>query len=217
MNKLGELLNLYQSILPEIKKRVSFFESIWNNGKNEDFFKEMVFCLLTPQSKALSADRVVQELFSMGERFIYMNEEEIREIIRKNGVRFSPTKARYIVLAREKFFLKNVDIKGILEGFLGDEILAREYFVKEVLGFGYKEASHFLRNVGFAKSLSILDRHILNSLLEYGVIDSVPASMSKKVYLEIESRMREFAKTVGIDILYLDFVFWYKKTSFVFK
>jgi N-glycosylase/DNA lyase len=85
------------------------------------------------------------------------------------------------------------------------------------LGFGYKEASHFLRNIGFSDNLAILDRHILNGLYEYEVIDFVPKRLSKRLYINIENKMRDFAMSIGIPMLYLDFIFWYRKTSFVFK
>jgi len=210
------LLSIYHKIKQEVDVRVKGFKDIWERGNDVAFFKELVFCLLTPQTKAINADKVVRELFSSFTNFLSFSEMDVKKIMSKNGVRFSSSKARYICLIRNRFIEKE-DLKSKLKYFWDNELEAREVLVREILGFGYKEASHFLRNVGFAKSLSILDRHILNSLLEYGVIDSVPASISKKVYLEIESRMREFAKTVGIDVLYLDFVFWYKKTSFVFK
>ena len=40
---------------------------------------------------------------------------------------------------------------------------------RRIKGLGYKEASHFLRNIGFP-GYAILDKHILNSLREMGVI-----------------------------------------------
>ena len=63
----------------------------------------------------------------------------------------------------------------------------RAWLVREVKGLGWKEASHFLRNIGF-RDLAILDRHILRNLRRHGVIRTIPASLPEKRYLAIEGR-----------------------------
>lgn len=92
----------------------------------------------------------------------------------------------------------------------------RSFLVENVNGFGLKEASHALRNIG-RKNLAILDRHILRKLAEYGVIDTIPASLSNRKYLEVEQVFRSFAASVGEDLDVLDLFFWSEGTGFVFK
>ena len=82
---------------------------------------------------------------------------------------------------------------------------------------GYKEASHFLRNIGFADDLAILDRHILKNLKIFGIIDEIPKSLSKKKYIEIEEKMRNLANEVNIPLSHLDLLFWSKETGEIFK
>src|SRR6266536_1357487 len=91
--------------------------------------------------------------------------------------------------------------------------LAREPRIK---GLGYKEASHFLRNVGF-KGYAILDKHILSCLNEVGVVDSPRPPTTRKRYLDIESRMQRFAAEVQIDFDELDLVLWSMKTGEILK
>ena len=56
-----------------------------------------------------------------------------------------------------------------------------------------KTASHFLRGLGFSHNqLAILDVHILDWLVRFGVIDEVPKYLSNKKYLEIERRMKDW-------------------------
>ncbi len=94
----------------------------------------------------------------------------------------------------------------------------REWFVENIKGFGYKEASHFLRNIGLGKDIAILDRHILKNLKKYGVIDKIPSSLgSRRVYLEIEEKMKGFSKKTGIPLEDMDLLFWSLQTGFVFK
>ncbi len=98
-----------------------------------------------------------------------------------------------------------------------DPYYAREYLVRNIKGMGYKEASHFLRNIGMGESLAILDRHILKSLEELGVINRIPKTLSPKRYKEIEERMKELSKKLRIPLSHLDLLLWSMKTKRIFK
>ena len=93
----------------------------------------------------------------------------------------------------------------------------REWLVKNVSGLGYKEATHFLRNIGRNGGLAILDRHILRNLKRYGAIRSLPTSLSRKHYLSIERRFKTFADRIGIPIDELDLLFWSMETGEIRK
>ena len=98
-----------------------------------------------------------------------------------------------------------------------DVYSAREWLVQNVKGIGYKEASHFLRNIGFGEELAILDRHILKNLKFFGAIEEIPRSLPRKKYFEIEKKMKKLAEKVKISMSHLDLVLWYKETGEVFK
>jgi N-glycosylase/DNA lyase len=133
------------------------------------------------------------------------------------GARFINKKAAYIVEARDKFLHGNpVSLRNIL-GKINDGYQAREWLVANVKGIGYKEAGHFLRNIGFKQDLAILDRHILKNLKKLGVIDTVPESLTKRQYLATEVKMKEFSEAVRIPMSHLDFVLWYKETGEILK
>jgi len=89
--------------------------------------------------------------------------------------------------------------------------------VRDIDGFGYKEASHFLRNIGRGEGLAILDRHVLRNLRRHGVLRSVPDSLARRRYLEIEEKVQRFARDVRISMAALDLVFWSRETGEVFK
>src|SRR4030066_280561 len=80
---------------------------------------------------------------------------------------------------------------------------------KNKKGIGYKEASHFLRNIGFGEKIAILDRHILRNLNQLGIIEEIPKSISQAKYMQIEKNMMEFAKQINIPLSDLDLLFWY--------
>ena len=93
----------------------------------------------------------------------------------------------------------------------------RNWLARNVKGMGYKEASHFLRNIGLGQNLAILDRHILKNMKLLGVIDKIPDTITGKVYLELEEKLEAYSKEAGIPMEHLDFVLWYKEAGEVFK
>jgi len=94
---------------------------------------------------------------------------------------------------------------------------SREWLVKHIKGLGYKEASHFLRNIGVGEKFAILDRHIMRNLIKFKVIEKLPKSMSPKIYIEIEQKMKQFANKNKIPLCELDLLFWSMETGSIFK
>ena len=82
---------------------------------------------------------------------------------------------------------------------------------------GYKEASHFLRNIGLGEDLAILDRHILKNLKFTGVIKDIPKAMTKEQYFNIENKMKKLSQRSKIPLGHLDLVMWYKEAGEIFK
>lgn len=108
-------------------------------------------------------------------------------------------------------------IKEFIRSFNGDVYAFREWLVKNITGYGYKEAGHFLRNIGYGDNIAILDRHILRNLVYFGVMDEMPSTITKGKYLDIEQKMICFSKVINIPMSHLDLLFWYKERGEVFK
>jgi N-glycosylase/DNA lyase len=213
MADFEELREVYEQRRQVIENRLKEFEKV-GQGKFKVLFPELVYCLLTPQSRARNCDAAVRGLLQKG-LLLKGTMEDVADAL--PGVRFKETKAERIVAARNLFTGEGAyDLERILQGGTKPKTL-REWFVTNVKGLGYKEASHFLRNVGVGFDLAILDRHILKNLWEYGVIKDVPKSMTKKQYLDTEKKMKKFSKDVGIDMGALDLLFWSMETGEVFK
>ena len=204
--------DLYKSLKDRITNRLQEFEELWSNGDNKHAFTELAFCIFTPQSSAKACWDAILRLKEKGLLFKGRPEELVPEMKR---VRFSRKKSEFLVLARENFY-NSFNLKDKIESF-SDSYQRREWLVKNVKGYGYKEASHFLRNVGFAENLAILDRHILKNLVKNKVIDEVPKSMTKSVYLGIEKKMQQFALEQDIRMDHLDLLFWYMEAKDIFK
>ena len=183
----------YNNKKREIKKRLKEFRDL-KETPDEDIFAELCFCLLTPQSKAVYCDEAIRKLKKTG--LLYKGKRhEIREKLGR--VRFPNNKTDFLLKAR-KVFLKRgrLDVKVRISP---DDIPGtRDWLVRNVKGLGYKEASHFLRNIGYGKGIAILDVHILRNLKKHKIIKSIPPSISKKKYLAIETCMKQFSKKIDI-------------------
>ncbi len=143
---------------------------------------------------------------------------DLQQRAQKNRVRFWRIRPAYIVQTRE--YLEQacgMQLRRLLDSF-DDPHARRDFFAKNksVKGLGYKESSHFLRNIGFS-GYAILDKHILSSLREMGVIGRRARSMTPARYLEIEKKLREFAEEIGIDLDHLDLLLWSRKTGEILK
>jgi N-glycosylase/DNA lyase len=206
-----ELMLQYNPVKPQIEARLMDFRCIWEKASDEELFLELAFCLLTPQSKAKTCWKAVERL----NRKCMIDESEPAQISQElGGVRFHQRKGEYICLARNMF--RATSLRAMLAGF-SNPTAAREWLVENVKGLGYKEASHFLRNIGLGQELAILDRHILKNLVLLGVINEVPTSLSRRIYLEIEKKMTAFSQEANIPMSHLDLLLWYKEAGEVFK
>lgn len=201
MNILNTL-KLDKKINQEIEKRLQEFSQFKKFG-NQEWFNELCFCILTANSKAETAIKIQNTLFPDG--FSKKTQTEIAYIIKSHGHRFHNTKASYIVAARNFLHIKDIVEKM-------PDFEAREFLANNIKGLGYKEASHFLRNVGY-KNVAIIDRHILRFLHQEKFIKQIPKTISKKNYLEFEKILSKF----GIPQNKLDLMIWAKMTGKVLK
>ncbi|MFH1847526.1 MAG: N-glycosylase/DNA lyase [Candidatus Omnitrophota bacterium] len=207
-----QLLEQYKKKKHEIQNRLQDFKKNWNKSDKE-IFSELCFCICTPQSKAVYCDKAVSLLKKTGGLF-----DSGLKGIRKglDKVRFPNNKARYIIEARDLFRMNGrIKIKQKIN--TCDILKTREWLVEKVKGLGYKEASHFLRNIGFGENLAILDAHILRCMVRYKIIKNIPPKISKKKYLFLEEKIKKFSNKINIPMDELDLLFWSSETGRVFK
>jgi len=191
--KLNELYSHFQKNKKTIDERLSEFKA---KKTDREIFFELCFCILAANTSSKMASRVVEGADNI---LIESSYEELNKRLKELSCRFYNRRSEYI------FYARNVPIK-----------FDREYLVKNIKGLGYKESSHFLRNIGFS-DYAILDKHILRSLHEFRVIDELPKSLNRKRYLEIEEKMKIWSKEINIPMNELDLVLWSRKTGEVLK
>jgi N-glycosylase/DNA lyase len=204
----------YRERRDEIRQRLAEFQAVGEKGSDEQFWEEMVYCFFTGGCSArmgINSVNAVRPLLLTGD------EEQLAAAL--SGVhRYPNARAAYVVHSRN-FLQENCDlrIRVKLESFT-DRDERRDWLVNEkgIKGLGYKEASHFLRNIGY-RGYAILDKHVLNSLLELGFIDEAKPPNSKLRYLRVEERFKDLTKQTGINFDELDLVLWSMKTGVILK
>jgi len=215
------LCSAYKAKRKAIAKRLREFEAIGKKGEHV-IFEELCFCLMTPQSKARAADKAIKNMGAAlarnGKRGLLAHGEarEIAKVLAKSGVRFHNHKAQYICEARERFGGRGALLAHVPKH-ENEEIVRRNWLAENVKGLGYKEASHFLRNIGHGNRVAILDRHILRNMKGLGVMGSAPANLGEKNYLALEKKLAGFSKRMRIPLAHMDFVFWSEETGEIFK
>lgn len=194
------------SIKNVIDERLKGFSAIKNKG-NEEWFLELCFCLLTANTSAELGLRVQKELGYTGFTN-FKNEEELALRLKNAKYRFYNRRAHFIALT---CIYKN-NIKDILLKCDNN----RDWLVKNIKGIGYKEASHFLRNIGYF-NYAILDKHILRLMKDNNLIDNIPKSLSENNYLKYENILGEICKKINIPQGEMDLYLWYMKTGKILK
>ena len=200
----------------EIRKRLGEFQDVWHKGSDARLWEELAYCIFTAGASArmgLNSVAAVRSLLLDGDS------EAMTAALKQNGAhRFPVARPRYIVSTRNYF---NADcgmalrkrLRSFSDPFERRDWLAQE---KQVKGLGYKEASHFLRNIG-VKGHAILDKHVMRCLAEVGVIDTAKPPSTRRKYLEVEQQLARFARDIRVDFDELDLVLWSMKTGEVLK
>ncbi len=180
-----------------------------NNIAGEDvWFRELVLCVLTANSSFVSAYKVLGYVMEEFDKGTYRFEQVLKE----RGYRFYELKAKY---------LKNlVKYRGRIKSWIKpladrSQALAREVLANEIYGIGMKEASHFLRNVGYF-DLAIVDKHVMRFSINSGLVRPLK-TLTRSRYLEIERKLKELARQLGMSVGILDLFIWHIETGTVLK
>lgn len=200
----------------EIRKRLGEFEEVWRKGSDARLWEELAYCIFTAGASArmgLDSVDAVRPLLLDGEA------AAMTAALKKAGAhRFPVARPQYIVTTRNYFrahfgMALRKRLRSFRDPFERRDWLAQE---KQVKGLGYKEASHFLRNIGI-KGHAILDKHVMRCLAEVGVMDSPKPPTTRRKYLEVEQELIRFAKDIRINFDELDLVLWSMKTGEILK
>lgn len=198
----------------EIRARLAQFDAVWRTASDARLWEELVYCIFTAGASARMGLRSVEAVRSLLDEGTH---EELAAALTGRH-RYPRSRSGYVVVTREHLRQDcGLRLRERLAGF-SDPVARRDWLARErgIKGLGYKESSHFLRNVGL-RGYAILDKHILRCLAEIGVTESPDPPATRARYLATEESLRRFARDARIDFDELDLVLWSMKTGEILK
>ncbi len=208
---MSELLPTIQSLIDSDLKFLvdSRLEEFSHSGSQniQKIFVELCFCIMTANC---AAEKCIEIHETIGDEFLHLSEANLVAKFKELGYRFPNVRAKYITEAKHK-------IRGLERVLNSDmtQIEIREWMVKNIKGIGFKEGSHFLRNIGF-NNVGIIDFHIVDLLEKNGLIER-PKTLCKSKYYEIEAILKDIANELNLSLGELDLYMWYLETQKVLK
>ncbi len=189
-----------------IQCRLEEFSGI-RHERIEKIFIELCFCIMTANC---GAEKCIEIHEQIQEDFLAFSQPQLAEKFKELGYRFPNIRSEYVVEARKKLN----ELKKVLNSERNDKEL-RAWVVKNIKGLGWKEGSHFLRNIGY-NNLAIIDRHIIDILVNNELVERYK-TLTKKRYLEMEEILEDLSKDLDLNLAELDLYLWYLETGKIFK
>jgi N-glycosylase/DNA lyase len=199
----------------------------WRLIPEEEIWHELCFCILSANVRYELASSALRHLIKKNLLAVeWIKKEKRSNNIIKNELsephflplktngelrkyRYPRKRATQIVKAAKTIYSGKRTIKKILHESKSD-IETRQFFVRKIAGLGIKEASHFLRNIGYSHSLAIIDVHILSFLQRLRLVRfDKKHTVTNKIYLTLERIMRHFAKFHNLVLSVLDLAIWH--------
>ncbi len=223
---LESFLEEIKPLKPHVRKRLKEFERFKREKKTffdfrpfldisfeTDIYGEILFCTLTANSSA-KIGIIAQS--KLQRDFLNMEKDDISKALKDIGYRFWNARSTFLTENKRKLekvahliFDKNIS------SFEKRELLSSKNSPFKLLGFGLKESSHLLRNLGFF-DLAIIDRHILRFISKYG-FKIETKTLTKKTYLEAENFIKELSKDLKMSIGELDLYIFGIESGYVLK
>ncbi len=183
----------------------------WRTANEDDLRAHLAFCVITYQTRVRPILEDAHPEVHRLAGFKGMTPEEIASELRRMKIRFPNEKSLRIsgILFRDvqlKRLLASVEFSS--DASLHGERRARDAFRAAVgTGIGMKIASLFLKDVGFARWLAVLDSRNFRFAQEVGLIGgswSPRILLSRQVYLRFEEWEGEVARALGVTTADID-------------
>lgn len=206
-----------QTLLPKMKVMRS----------ENKLLAELALCILSSQEKYEIALAVIKFFRKQNILRVPESKTEFKEIksqIRKTlknpvvfnykgkeysrRLRFFTKKTEYIIGTLDRIYLNDLTIKEILKQ---DKCIqqTRKNIMNYSHGLGPKQASMFLRNVGYYSEFAVLDKHIIDYMRIMGLNSGSAYSFSSiSTYQKIEAKLNEYAESFNVKLFHLDLAIW---------
>jgi len=194
----------------------------WSSMTEDDLWRELVACILGSRVRFEAAHAAVERmdkrrLFSEHRRSSHLQqyEQDVMGALSERGAPGEPNRypffrirANQIRQAAEQLYRSKHTLRSFLEA-SRDSRDARRRLALEVSGLGPKQASLFLRNIGYAAHVAVLDVHVLTYMSWVGLTEMPVRSVSTvRKYEALEDAFIEHAYSFGYSPDRFDLAVW---------
>lgn len=199
----------------------------WNEMSENELWEELCLCILSsnvPYELALSAFWHLRNSQLLSQEWITRCKSAVQQIAseltkrnylprKKDGsyrrYRFPNTRAKNIINAAKFLYEENCGLLKILEDFNYKQEEARCFLAKNVPGIGLKQASHFLRDIGYSNTLAIIDSHVIAFLVEVGAVSQGKIKVvTPRIYIRLERVLQDLCNSFGFNLSIFDMAIW---------
>jgi len=209
-------------VADELSKR-SWTSQPWHTRDEEDLWHELASCILGSVVSFEQATLSFQLLYSAGLLRVprHAGDLELFETSIANALAgrvvasqlstnrcfpFPFLRARQLRQTAEVVYFGCGGLRQLLPCDV-DPYFARAELVRIGCGVGPKQASLFLRNVGF-ENLAVLDRHVLQFMTVRGLVAAQIPVRTLAQYERAEREFVRYAEGIGIPVAQLDLAVW---------
>jgi len=198
----------------------------WRTMTEDNLWREVVACILGSRVRFNVAHAAVERMgkcsLLSGRRrtgrhddfehdvlqAISGNAPQINPAERQSRYPFTKLRSKHIRAAAERLYSNNGTIRSFLEE-ASNVKEARRSLATEVAGLGPKQASLFLRNIGYASHVAILDIHVLTYMNWIGLTDVPLKSISTiRRYETLEDAFIRHSGSMGYPPDRFDLAVW---------
>lgn len=201
----------------------------WQQLTEDELLYELAVCIIGSQvlyEVAVAATDRLKKLSLLSNESISMNYnmadymERVRDAfmdpldvqvdgkLRRIRLRFANRLSSLLAATIQNIYGKDRTIRQIICS-TKNSMQARESLVSLVVGFGPKQASLFLRRVGYCTELAVLDTHIVDYLKLANGAEIKSGSLAKlSFYEKIEVEFKRVAKKFGHSVGCVDLAMW---------
>ena len=236
---LNKINNAITAVYDEITKLSNNNEN-WQKYSEQDFIREAAICICSSQMRyevAVAAGNKIANLNSIKNGDFYLSERCINDIktafieplnvcidLKQRTIypRFKNRIVHNLVQTFKTFRENDLTFKSILIKSVNGK-QARKKLTESVTGFGPKQASLFLRGIGYCSDLAIIDTHILDYLrLVRGITPKISTLSTFPIYEQIDNEFIQIANDFQYKVGNFDLAIWItmrvaKKESFVWE
>ncbi len=209
-NALREVYFALQDKVPQLAFSTMTEDELW---------RELIACVLGSRVRYEVAYAAIErmdklQLFSQSRRSSRFDQYEravkstLSEGCGPSRYPFARLRASHVRSAAERIYGRGDTLRSLLEN-ADDTRSARRRLISEVPGLGPKQASLFLRNIGYTAEVAILDTHVLTYMGWVGLAEATISSVATvRTYGALEDAFMEHACSFGYTLECFDLAVW---------